>query len=235
MIQVNELIVTLRKLSVDEIAKLMSISENLAKLNYERYQNFDVNFSNSRALRPAIFAFQGDAYKEFAAETLPEQDIEFCQNNIQIISGLYGLISSLDLVQPYRLEMKTALITAKHKNLYQFWGAQISQQLNKQLVKHDNKTIINLASSEYSKAICRTTLLHNMIDIDFKESSNNNYRTIGIYAKKARGAMARFIVDNKIEQPQELKKFNLSGYSYNTALSNANSFIFTREKPCTTK
>lgn len=222
------LVSELRSKSSPEIQQLMKISPALAELNKTRFADFDYSFTTKEKLSPAIMTFQGDAYQALDAESLSESELEFCNHHFMIISGLYGLLKPMDAMQAYRLEMKTPLQTEHGKNLYDFWSDKLSSHLCSELNNHANKIIINLASQEYSKAIKDKELLPQIIDIDFKEYKNGEYKTIGIHAKKARGLMAKFIIINKLSSPDKIKEFNVSGYKYNAAMSEPNLYTFTR-------
>lgn len=223
-----ELVALLKKLNTDEIEKLMSISPTLADLNKKRYENFDPNFSNSAITTPAVLAFQGDAYQSLQASDFTSDDMKFCQQNLAIISGLYGLLKPYDLIQAYRLEMKTVLENRKGNNLYDFWGNKIVDKIVIALKQHENKVVINLASDEYARVIRQKQNIFPVITIDFKESKNNEIKTVGIHAKKARGAMARFIIKNKLEHPSSIREFNTNGYVFNNDLSTADKLVFIR-------
>lgn len=224
----SELITTLKTLSTAEIKKLMSVSDNIAKLNWQRFKAFNPdNYALSNA-KQAVFAFQGDAYKSLDTDSLSLADLTYAQQHLMILSGLYGYLRPLDLIQPYRLEMKTKLPNERGNDLYQFWGNKISQGLNKALKKIGAKTIINLASSEYFAAINQDTINGSIINIHFKELKQGNYKVIGIHAKRARGAMTRYIIQNKVSTMAALKKFNLLNYQYNAELSNTHNLVFTR-------
>jgi uncharacterized protein len=222
------LIKELRTKSVHEIQKLMKISLDLAELNKTRFEDFDFCFSEPTKLSHTIMTFQGDAYQALDAASLSSNELEFCNQHFMIISGLYGLLKPLDAMQAYRLEMKTPLQSSYGKNLYAFWGNKLSSHLCHELKKHANKTIINLASKEYSKAIKNEDSQPHIIDIDFKEYKDGQYKTIGIHAKKARGLMARFIIMNKIDTPLAIKEFDASSYRYNAKMSKPNLYTFVR-------
>ena len=225
--ETQELINHLREYSQEEIQKLMEISPELAALNEQRFKDFDITYdTNSKS--PAILAFQGDAYRSLQAQDFNESEQEFCQNHLAIISGLYGLLNPYDLIQPYRLEMKTKIKTEKANNLYEFWGNKISKALEEKMENHKNKIIINLASDEYAKAIQKNTLKSPIIKIDFKEHKNDKYQTIGIHAKKARGAMTRYIIKNKLNECEQITEFNCDNYKFNHKMSTENNYIFTR-------
>jgi cytoplasmic iron level regulating protein YaaA (DUF328/UPF0246 family) len=217
------LVENLKQKSVEDIQKLMKLSDKLSVLNYERYQEFstDFNTNNSKA---ALFAFKGDVYTGLDADSFTNEDIQFATSCMRMLSGLYGVLRPLDLIQPYRLEMGTKLLVGKSKNLYEFWGNAISENLN----SIEQNYIINLASNEYFKAVNKKVLNAQIIDIDFKEYKNGTYKTIGIYAKKARGKMLRFLIQNRITLPQKLQQFNEDNYEFNQELSTEHHWVFTR-------
>ena len=221
--QTLELIDILKLKSKDDIAKLMSISEKLANLNFDRFQEFSNEFNLNNA-KQAILAFKGDVYNGIDAPSLTADDLDFAQENIRMLSGLYGVIRPLDLIQPYRLEMGTKLANPKGKNLYEFWGDGISKVLN----IDESETLINLASNEYFKGIDKKSLNANIIDIVFKENKNGKYKVIGIYAKHARGLMVNFIIKNRINNAEKLKEFNTEDYTFNTNISDEKTWVFTR-------
>ncbi len=219
----QELVRQLKTKTIAELQTLMSISPALAKLNTTRFQKFD-----TIATQPAIFAFQGDAYQGFDAASLPQSAIAFAQEHLAILSGLYGILRPLDLIQPHRLEMSTPLVTSQSKNLYSFWGNQITDIINQRLDRQTHPTLINLASQEYFKSVHPKLLRHPLIHIEFKEQRQGKYQTIALLAKRARGKMARFIIENAIDQPEALKSFTRDCYQFNPTLSEANRWIFTR-------
>ena len=217
------LISVLKDKSWQDLAQLMSISEKLAKLNFDRFQQFSKKFSLKNA-KQAILAFKGDVYNGIDAKTLSQDDLLYAQNNVRMLSGLYGVIRPLDLIQPYRLEMGTKLANPKGKNLYEFWGNQISQVLN----EDESEVLINLASNEYFKGIDKKALNARIINIAFKENKNGKYKVIAIYAKRARGLMIRYMIDHRLNDPELLKGFDVEGYSYSSELSDEKNFVFTR-------
>lgn len=221
----NQLITELRRCDAKKISSLMDLSESLTKLNMKRYQDFQTPFTLKNA-KQAIFAFKGDTYVGLDASSLTEKQIEYAQEKLRILSGLYGLISPLDLIQPYRLEMGTNFSCADSKNLYEFWRDTITQELNDLLKK--KKTLINCASNEYFKAIDTKKIEATIITPAFKEHKNGDFKIVSFYAKKARGMMARYILKNKIEDPQDLISFDLDGYKYNKKLSTEHEPVFTR-------
>ncbi|BBB23459.1 conserved hypothetical protein [Isorropodon fossajaponicum endosymbiont JTNG4] len=218
------LIEILKAKTQDEIAQLMSISDKLANLNYERFQTFSTPFNPTNA-KQALLAFKGDVYSGIDAPSLSMADLEFAQNTLRMLSGLYGVIRPLDLIQPYRLEMGTRLENPKGKNLYEFWGDEISTILN----EDETDTIINLASNEYFKGIDQTALNAKIINIAFKEFKNDTYKIIGIYAKRARGLMVNFMIKNRITHAEDLKSFDKEDYQFRAEMSDdTTSWVFTR-------
>jgi cytoplasmic iron level regulating protein YaaA (DUF328/UPF0246 family) len=228
--QSKTLVNVLKSYDPPGLASLMGISEKLSELNWERYQSWTSNFSTDLS-REAMYLFKGDTYEGLNAETLNESDISFAQDNIRILSGLYGVLRPLDLMLPYRLEMGTKLQNSAGKNLYEFWGDQLSNELVKELNNHKEKTIINCASNEYFKSIDNSGLNAEVVTPVFKEMKNGKSRIISFYAKKARGMMARFIVDNRIDKRDQILDFNLAGYKYDSASSEKNKPIFSRIQP----
>ena len=222
-----ELVRTLRKKSLDELAQLMNVSEALATLNHERYQRFDPPFTTDNA-RPALLTFRGDVYTDIAVDTYDSADFTFAQQHLRILSGLYGLLRPLDLMQPYRLEMGTALPTKRGTNLYRFWGDRLTEHLNEALAAQTSPVVINLASQEYFKAIDEKKLNAPVVTPVFKEHRNGQFKTVAIYAKRARGKMANFIVKNRLNAPELLKTFNEDRYEYHEASSTAQAWVFVR-------
>ncbi len=222
-----ELVRTLRRKSPDELAQLMDTSESLSILNHERYQRFDSPFTTDNA-RPALLTFRGDVYTDIAVETYDAADFSFAQQHLRILSGLYGLLRPLDLMQPYRLEMGTALPTERGSNLYRFWGDRLTHHLNDTLAEQENSVIINLASQEYFKAIDQKKLNAPVVTPIFKEHKDGQFKTVAIYAKRARGKMANFIIKNRLNAPDQLKTFNEDRYEYHEAASTAQEWVFVR-------
>ncbi len=225
--QSRKLVRRLRELSAPQIGKLMSVSDELAELNHRRFRRWKTPFKPDNS-RQALFAFKGDVYLGLDAYTMDSGDIAFAQDHLRILSGLYGLLRPLDLMQPYRLEMGTRLDTDAGSNLYQFWDGRITKTLRQELRQTDSDTLINLASNEYFKAVQPKALKARIVTPAFRDYRNGQYRFIQYFAKKARGAMARFIVDERIDDPDGLKDFNRDGYAYNAELSNADEWVFTR-------
>jgi len=221
------LVKELRQKSVEDLQQLMSVSEKIASLNYDRFQNFSTPFSTDNA-RQALLAFKGDVYTDIAIHDYSEDDFSFAQQHLRILSGLYGLLKPMDLIQPYRLEMKTKLSNQRGKDLYQFWGDRITQQLNTALKEQDVKVLVNLASNEYFKAIQSAALEGEIITPVFKEHKDGKYKVVAIHAKRARGKMANFIIRNHIDQPEQIKTFNEGGYEYSDNLSSDKEWVFVR-------
>lgn len=223
--EANRLNTLLKKKSPKALSELMHISPKLGELNYERNQNWSLPFTAENA-RPAIYAFDGDVYKGLDAYTIAEDKLETLQNTVRIISGLYGLLKPMDLIQPYRLEMGTKFPVGKHNNLYEFWRQKITTELNNEM--DDDELLVNLASQEYFKAIDSKVLKSPLIHVDFKEFKNGQYKTIAIFSKKARGLMTRFIVDQKAKTIDDLKAFNMDRYAFDVNLSTETKLVFTR-------
>lgn len=220
--QLNRL---LKKKSVKALSELMHISPNLGQLNYERNQEWSPPFTAENA-RPAIYAFSGDVYRGIDPYSIPVSKLDILQHSVRIISGLYGLLKPLDLMQPYRLEMGTKLSVGKSKNLYEFWRKKVTTALNEEL--EEGELFVNLASQEYFKAIDVKTLKVPVIHVDFKEFKNGQYKTIAIFAKLARGYMTRHIIDNVVETVEGLKTFTTDGYAFDANLSTDTKLVFTR-------
>jgi cytoplasmic iron level regulating protein YaaA (DUF328/UPF0246 family) len=212
--------------SKDDLKKLMNISDQLAELNYQRFQDFSFPFTKENA-RQAVYSFSGDVYKGLDVYTLPEEHIDSMQNSLRILSGLYGLIKPLDLIQPYRLEMGTSLKVNSSNNLYEFWGSSITDYLNQEMVK--DELLVNLASKEYFKAVQSKNLQASLVTPIFKDYKNGKLKIISFFAKKARGQMARYILDNGIETLNELKGFDIDGYGFSAEYTlNENEPVFVR-------
>jgi hypothetical protein len=222
--EVKDLVGVLRKKSASEISKLMHLSDSLASLNEERYKTFRETFSPENS-KQALLAFKGEVYAKMEADQFSAADLEFAQQHLSILSGLYGLLKPLDLIQPYRLEMGTSLKTKKGTNLYQYWGTKISKALNE---VGQGKTLVNLASQEYFKAVDQKTLKLPVITIHFKEHKEGKYQVVGFFAKQARGLMARYAILNRITDPEQLKIFREEGYEFSDPLSSDQDWVFVR-------
>lgn len=229
--QTSQLVEQLRQLSVTEISTLLKISPKLGELNNQRYQTWHQPFDIHNA-KQAIFAFKGDVYQGLDVESFSTEDLHFAQEHLRILSGLYGFLRPLDLMQPYRLEMGTKFNQVQlpniPDNLYKFWGDKLTQVLNKQLEKQNSKVIINLASNEYFKVVNTQKIQAEVITPIFKDWKNDQYKVISFYAKKARGLMAADIIKNKRKSIKEIKNFAEAGYNYNSELSKGNQLVFTR-------
>jgi len=224
----ERLIEILRKKTVPDLQKLMSISEELAVLNAERYADYEQPFSLDNA-KQSLLAFKGDVYQGLQAEDFSEEELSFAQDHLRILSGLYGVLRPLDLMQPYRLEMGTRLQNVYGKNLYEFWGDTITEVLNRDLQQLEHRALVNLASREYFKSIDTNRLEGDLYHVDFKEKRDDGqYRIIAVYAKKARGMMCRYAIKNGLTNPGELRNFNKEGYTFNEELSKEQHFVFTR-------
>jgi cytoplasmic iron level regulating protein YaaA (DUF328/UPF0246 family) len=217
-----------RELSPDQIASLMKLSDKLAGLNAARFGEWSLPFTPENA-RPAVLAFNGDVYSGLDANTFSDDDFDFAQQHFRILSGLYGLLKPLDLMQAYRLEMGTKLDNARGSNLYQFWGDIITNELNQALAQQGDDVLINLASNEYFKAVNKKSLNATIITPQFKDWKNGQYKMISFFAKKARGLMARYIIQNQISDVEQLRKFDLAGYQFNSDFSQGNELVFTRK------
>ncbi|WP_286239658.1 peroxide stress protein YaaA [Neptuniibacter halophilus] len=222
------LIDELKQLSVQDVAELMKLSDKLASLNVARYESWVPEFSTENA-KQAVLAFKGDVYTGLDAESLSEDDLAFAQDHLRILSGLYGVLKPLDLMQPYRLEMGTRLANSRGKNLYDFWGDIICQRLNSELAESAQPVLVNLASNEYYKAAREKKIEARIITPQFKDWKNGQYKMISFYAKKARGLMTRYIIQNRIEDPEQLKNFDLEGYRFAESMSEGDNWTFIRD------
>ncbi len=224
------LIKSLRKIKSQQLQEMMAISENITRLNIERYKTFKTPFTTKNA-KQAISAFKGDVYSGFALDQFSEEDYAYAQNHLRILSGLYGCLRPLDLIQPYRLEMKTRLKNDRGENLYQFWDDRITKSLNKELKKQQEPVLVNLASNEYFKSVKPKLLEGRLLNIIFKETKQGKTRVVAIFAKRARGMMADYIIRHRIEKPEDLKRFKMGGYKYNKSLSDEQQWTFERPQP----
>ncbi len=226
----EELVEDARALSPDDIRELMGVSEKIAELNHQRFMNWSRPFSLENA-KQSLLAFKGDVYTGLQAETLTTAQLNFAQKHLCILSGLYGLLRPLDLMQPYRLEMGLKFANRGGKNLYEFWGDDITRALNAQVRKSGSPVLVNLASNEYFRSVQPGALDAEIITPVFKDLKGDKYRVISFFAKKARGQMARYIIDRELNDPAGLKKFRVDGYRYNRAESTARELVFTRDAP----
>ena len=224
----EELIEKLVQFSPNQLGKLMKISHELSELNVERNLNWSRPFNRKNA-RPALMTFKGDVYLGLKAEEFTDRDIDYAQNHLRILSGLYGILRPLDLMQAYRLEMGTRLKTGRGKDLYEFWGDQISTSLNKQLKKSGSNLLLNLASNEYFGAVDQNTLKAEIISPVFKDWKNGEYKLISFFAKKARGSMAAWVIKNQVKVSLDLRDFDVDGYRYSPEQSSESKPVFLRD------
>lgn len=225
----QRLIDTLQALSQAEVASLMKLSDKLAALNVARFGSWETPFTPDNA-KQALLAFKGDVYTGLDAEQFSEDDFTFAQEHLRILSGLYGVLKPLDLIQPYRLEMGTKLPNSEGKNLYEFWGGLLTTTLNEELKDDRQPVLVNLASNEYFKAIQTKTLNASIITPVFKDWKNGQYKIISFYAKKARGLMAAYIIQNRLNEPEQIKAFNSDGYYFSEEQSKGDQWVFLRDQ-----
>lgn len=224
----SELIKILQQHPPKKLRKLMKISDKLAELNAQRFNDWHLPFTTENA-KQAILAFRGDVYLGLEAEDLNARDLNFAQKHLRILSGLYGMLRPLDLIQPYRLEMGAKLKNQAGDDLYKFWGNHLSSAIEKELTSHRSQVLVNLASLEYFKSLNGDDLSARIISPVFKDYSNGSYRVLSFFAKKARGYMANYIIKNRINKAEDLKAFKTDGYKYNKILSNGDQWVFTRK------
>ena len=225
----EELVEQLRLLSPQQISSLMGISDKLGSLNFGRFQDWQCPFTPDNA-RPAVLAFKGDVYTGLQATEMTEQELAWAQDHLRILSGLYGILRPLDLMQPYRLEMGTKLSNRLGKNLYDFWGEKITKGLNETLESQSQKVLVNLASSEYFKSVVASEINGEIITPVFKDWKNDSYKIISFFAKKARGLMSQYIIKNRLKTADEIKNFDGEGYQYSESMSSAREWVFTRQE-----
>jgi len=226
--QSDRLVSSLKKKSKKSIQSLMNVSENIAELNVERYQQYDTPFTLANS-KQAVLAFKGDVYTGMNTDSFDTSDLQFAQNHLRILSGLYGLLKPLDLMQPYRLEMGTKLKTTRGKNLYEFWKNRITDTLNEDLDSTNSELVVNLASQEYFKSVKTSKLSKPLLNIQFKELRNGKYKIVSFSAKKARGMMCHYAIKNRISDPELLKGFDYENYTFNERMSTENEWLFTRD------
>ncbi|WP_101758597.1 peroxide stress protein YaaA [Oceanicoccus sp. KOV_DT_Chl] len=228
--QSQQLIKQLQDLAPADISSLMSISEKLGLLNFDRFHSWHTPFDTKNA-KQALLAFKGDVYTGLDAESFTAADFKFAQKHLRILSGLYGLLRPLDLIQPYRLEMGTKFANQGGANLYQFWGEQLTQAVNTQLKKTKSTVLVNLASNEYFKALQSKGIEADIVTPVFKDKKNGQYKIISFYAKKARGLMSAYVIKHQLTNVEDLKKFDVEGYRYNAAMSSTSDWVFSRDEP----
>lgn len=226
MAQAAELIAVLREQSPQDIASLMSLSDKLAGLNVARYQAW--KRKTPAQTKPAMLTFNGDVYDGFDAATLDDAGLAWAQDHVCILSGLYGVLRPLDALQPYRLEMGTKLVNPRGQNLYAFWGSEITDYLNRRLTESETPVLVNLASEEYFKSVQARALQGRLVHCAFEDFKGGKYKVISFFAKRARGLMARWIVDQRIQNPEDLVKFNVQGYAWDAATSAPDRLVFRR-------
>ena len=223
----EKLVNKIKKLKPKEIASLMNVSSKLAEQTYDKFQFWNSYHSLDNS-KQAILSFRGEVYTGLDANTLSDSELLFAQRHLIILSGIYGVLKPLDLIQPYRLEMATKLSILKHNNLYSYWSSSITTELKNKLVESNNNVLINLASEEYSKVINLKIINTRVVTPIFKENKNGIYKVVSVYAKKARGLMTRYIIENSTDIPENIKLFNEEGYYFNNELSSEDEYIFTR-------
>ena len=224
-----ELLQGLKKLSPQDVCALMGLSDNLGALNYERFQAWDRPFTEDNA-KPAILAFKGDVYQGLDADSMTDKQLDWAQDHLRILSGLYGLLRPMDLMQPYRLEMGTKFANQRGKDLYQFWGNIITDEINSLLSNAKTPVLLNLASNEYFKSVQQKNIAGRVVTPVFMDKKGDKYKIVSFYAKKARGLMSAYIIRNKITAVEGIKKFDVDGYSFNPAMSDGDSWVFTRDQ-----
>ena len=228
--QSSKLIGQLKKKEPKDIASLMGLSDKLATLNYDRYQSWTASKKASNDSKPSLLVFKGDVYQGLQAEDLTKKEMNFAQKHVRILSGLYGILRPLDLMKPYRLEMGTKLETTQGKNLYEFWGDKIQKNVLDELKNQKSDLLINLASKEYFTVLGKVPEDVNVISPAFKDYKNGKYKIISFYAKKARGLMARWIIQNKVTDFENLKDFDVEGYKYSKSESTSTTPVFLRKQ-----
>ena len=226
----NELATVAKTQSAEDLKRLMHISDNLATMNFERFQAFNLD-NRSNSTKPAGLAFDGDVYWGLEADSLTEDTLVYAQDHLRILSGLYGVLRPMDAIQPYRLEMGTKMANSRGKSLYEFWGVRIADQLNTELADHSDTTVVNLASNEYFKAVDTKALGRKVIAAKFLNVKDGEARSLMYYAKHARGSMARWIMEHRVDRVDGLKDFNAGGYSLDTDASTENELVFSRPQP----
>lgn len=225
----KQLVSLLRKKSPEDLQELMGISHKLAELNYTRFKQFNTPFTTANA-RPALLTFKGDVYAPLTVADYGKKEWDYASRHLRMLSGLYGVLRPLDLMQAYRLEMGTALANKRGRNLYEFWGNKISRQLNTAIADSGSDVLVNLASEEYFKAVDQRTLKARLLHIVFKEHHKGTLKIIAIHAKRARGLMVEYAIQHKLAMPEQLKKFDSEGYQFDAKMSDANRLVFVRSQ-----
>ena len=216
--------------TAEDLKRLMHISDKLAEMNFERFQAFNLD-NRSNTAKPAGLAFDGDVYWGLEADSLSDETLSYAQDHLRILSGLYGVLRPMDAIQPYRLEMGTKMKNGRGKSLYEFWGGRIAERLNEDLAGHADTTVVNLASNEYFKAVDAAALGRTVIGAKFLNVKDGKARNLMYYAKHARGSMARWIMENRVDRADGLKDFNAGGYALDAAASTETELVFTRAQP----
>ena len=230
----HELAIVAKTQTADDLKRLMHISDNLATMNFERFQAFNLD-NKSNSAKPAGLTFDGDVYWGLEADSLSEDSLSYAQDHLRILSGLYGVLRPMDAIQPYRLEMGTKMVNGRGKSLYDFWGARIADRLNVDLTDHADTTVVNLASNEYFKAVAADALGQTVIGAKFLNVKDGEARSLMYYAKHARGTMARWIMENRVDRADGLKDFNADGYTLDAIASTENELVFSRPQPALKK
>jgi cytoplasmic iron level regulating protein YaaA (DUF328/UPF0246 family) len=225
-----ELATVAKSQTAEDLKRLMHISDKLADINFERFQAFKLD-NRSNTAKPAGLAFDGDVYWGLEADSLPDEALSYAQDHLRILSGLYGVLRPMDAIQPYRLEMGTKMANGRGKSLYEFWGTRIAEQLNEDLADHDDPTVVNLASNEYFKAVDTKALGQTVVGAKFLNVKDGKARSLMYYAKHARGAMARWIMENRVDRAKGLKDFDAAGYKLDAKASTDSELVFTRPQP----
>jgi cytoplasmic iron level regulating protein YaaA (DUF328/UPF0246 family) len=228
----HELAIVAKTQTAEDLKRLMHISDNLATMNVERFQAFNLD-NRSNSAKPAGLAFDGDVYWGLDADTFSEESLSYAQDHLRILSGLYGVLRPMDAIQPYRLEMGTKMLNGRGKSLYDFWGARIADRLNADVADHADTTVVNLASNEYFKAVDAKALGQTVIGAKFLNVKNGEARSLMYYAKHARGTMARWIMENRVDRADGLKDFNAGGYTFDAIASTGSDLVFSRPQPPT--
>ena len=226
----EELVEILQGYTPSDIIKLMGVSDAIAELNCKRYADFKTPFTKENA-KAALYLFKGDVYDAMDTASYGKAELDFAQSHLRILSGLYGVLRPCDLMQSYRLEMGKNLENERGKNLYEFWGERVTDSLNDALEETGSRIVLNLASNEYFKVVKPKNLAGELLTIDFKEEKDGNFKTIGLFTKRARGMMADFIIKNKVTETEILKSFNMADYAYNASMSDGTKITFTRKQP----
>ena len=226
----HELAIVAKKQTVEDLKRLMHISDSLATMNFERFQAFNLD-NRSNTAKPAGLAFDGDVYWGLEADSFSEDTLSYAQDHLRILSGLYGVLRPMDAIQPYRLEMGTKMANGRGKSLYDFWGASIANRLNADLADHADTTVVNLASNEYFRAVDDKALGRTVVGAKFLNVKDGEARSLMYYAKHARGTMARWIMENRVDRADGLKDFNAGGYTLDVVTSTGNELVFSRPQP----